>query len=186
MALSPTTSRGSSSSAGALTLLSSTTLAAPGDFDVTGIAATYNDLVLSMVLRGAAVAASDTPQLRFNGDSGANYYQQYVRGTGTTAQAAEALSQTYSTVTGTLNAASGTANYWSHATAEILGYASTTWVKVVRTESGNARDKSTGLNFAVFMGTIWDSTAAINRIQLLALSGSGFAIGSQLRVYGRL
>src|SRR4029077_3579725 len=65
----------SAGSAGALTLLSTTTLAAAGTIDVSGISGAYNDLVLVLIGRSNDSSAGN-PQWRFNNDSGGNYHYE--------------------------------------------------------------------------------------------------------------
>src|SRR4051812_35935410 len=95
MALSPTSSRTSSSgSAGALTLLSTTTLGADGPFDVSGISGAYNDLVLVMIARSTRVLTSDTPTMRVNNDSSAIYWRQRLRSIAAVVDGSELIATT--------------------------------------------------------------------------------------------
>lgn len=187
MALAPTSSSGGGASTSALTLLSTTTLAGVGTFDVSGISQSYNDLVLVGMLRGTAAGAADSPIVRFNNDSGANYTYDYMRASGSTPQAGEGLGQT--SIQWALNgapAATGATNGFGFLAAEVGGYASTTWVKTMTARNGGYSTIATGTLFPAVVCGIWNSTAAITRVQVLTGAGNNFAAGSVLRIYGRL
>jgi hypothetical protein len=131
LALSPTSSRGSSGGAGALTLLSTTTLGADGVFDITGISGAYNDLLITAILSGAAAVASTTALLTFNGDAGSNYDFQHIQATGATVGGSQGIAGANIQFTYAVPAGSATVNRFAHISVEILGYASTTWMKQV-------------------------------------------------------
>jgi hypothetical protein len=190
MANSPTpaTSHGSSASASALTLLSTTTIGTAAAFDVATIDQTYNDLVLVLIARSSAAIGSDQPQLRFNNDSGANYFDETVRGNGSTASAFGDLAATSAALSLTCPAASsGLANTFGFHTIEVQGYTSTTWRKGILCFAGGgpAVTANNTVPHAVFAW--WNSTAAVNRINLTPLTTPfTWVTGSVLRIYGRL
>ena len=171
---------------GAMTLLSSTTLGADGTFDVSSISGAYNDLIFVAIIRSKLTGSTDNPVIRFNNDSAGNYYDQRVRGQGATADAAESLATTSAGAQLTIPANSATlASAFGTVIFTICGYASTTWLKGFQwdvtafhnTTSGSIRtDRGAGF---------WNSTAAINRIQVANGTAGNLASGSQLRIYGR-
>jgi hypothetical protein len=172
-------------SAGALTLLSTTTLASPAaSIDVTGISGGYNDLILMLMARAAAGGATDVALLRFNNDSGTNYHTERLKGSGTTAAAGESITN------GSIDRAefpgsTGPANLFGTIEYTIPGYASTTWLKTVHYRAVSASSFASGGIFVEQLAAIWNSTAAINRVTITANSGGNFATGTQLRIYGR-
>jgi hypothetical protein len=174
--------------AGAWTLISTTTLAAAGPIDVTGISSSYNDLLLVLIARCAAASASDTLFLRFNGDSGSNtnYNWQQLRGNGSTASAVEVLGfNCFQAVNFSANSAP--ANLFSVAEFLIFGYASTTWMKGVHYKSGSFAGSSSGQLSSINNTGFWNQTAAINRVTFSTQSSPfNFVAGSQLRIYGRV
>jgi hypothetical protein len=167
---------------GAWTLLSTTTLGSTADFDVSSISGSYNDLLLVLIIRGAGAFSSETPRLRFNNDSAANYGHVNLRASASTAAATTATAGTAISL-GLVPANSATANYFGSVEVTILGYASTAWFKTTHSvtrfpaSGGNLMDSTTGL---------WASTTAITRVQIAALNGTSFLTGSTMRIYGRL
>ena len=137
-----------------------------------------------MIARSAAGSIGDTLTVRFNNDSGSNYYRQRIRGTGSTIDTAyltsSGLDIGLDTVTGSL------ANSFGVTEFTIYGYASTTWLKALQYNSFALYAASTGNLYVLRGGGQWNSTAAITRIQISDGSLGNFATGSQLRIYGRL
>lgn len=172
--------------AGAVTLLSTTTLGAAASFDVSSISGSYNDLIIVAFLRGNASVGTVPIYMRFNNDSGGNYARQYVSGAGATATAAQSSTQTQIDCA-TVTAATTGAGWFGHMQAEILGYASTTWRKIAQIRTSLVIDLAAGNRQVFVIDGAWDSTTAINRIQVLANNADPkWAVGSQLRIYGRL
>jgi hypothetical protein len=188
VALSPTSSRsGAAASAGALTLLSTTTNVAAAQIDVSGISGSYNDLVLILIARSAETGTVDDPTIRLNNDSGANYYSERLRGSATSASAIESLGNTAGCFLGRIPAVSGVANGFGITQIVIPGYSSTTWLKTIQWQSfGVGVAPTTGNIYTQTGGGLWNSTAAVTRVQILSGVSAGFTIGSQLRIYGQL
>jgi hypothetical protein len=172
---------------GAWTLLSTTTLSSPGTFDISSISGSYNDLILEVIARSSnSGSGDDYLALRFNNDSGSNYYWQRSIVVGNATLTGENSAGTNIAAVGKIPQASATANSFGHCEIVIRGYASTTWLKTLtyiaqwmNTTAVSNQPHSTG-------GAIWNSTTAVNRITLGATSSfNNFATGSQLRIYGR-
>jgi hypothetical protein len=172
----------SAGSAGAVTLLSTTTLGAPGTFDVTSISAAYNDLILILIARGTNGGADDDIAMNFNGDTGSNYSRQWINAAATSVSGAE-LTGNASFFGAKVPANAATANRFAVQELIICGYAATTWTKLImfRDHYMLSTNQNTYLG-----GGHWNSTAAINRVQVKGSSTANFATGSQLRIYGRL
>lgn len=175
-------------STGALTLLSTTTRATDGTFDVSGISGAYNDLILVLIARGARLAQfTDEALLRFNNDSNTIYFREHLTTLSTTNTAAEARQVTsFTTTGGCLPAASAPTNSFGVLEWTIPGYASTVWHKSMKYEGYETADTGTGSQVAFRGGGTWASTAAITRVQIQGASTANLLTGSQLRIYGRL
>jgi hypothetical protein len=176
---------GTGGGAGALTLLSTTTLGSAGSFDVTGISQAYNDLTLVLIGRGADPGGVDTALIRFNNDSGNNYYRQRLTVNAGTATASENQGQT-GLFSGGIPASAAYANTFGVLEMTIYGYASTAWKKACQFQSFGPLNISAGSLYLTALGGMWDSTAAITRVAMLGSSTANFVTGSQLRIYGRL
>jgi hypothetical protein len=184
MSLSPTSSRGSSvGGAGALTLLSTTTLAVDGVYDVTGISQSYNDLIISMLVRGARLAAQfDALQMRFNNDSGANYNPQRIYAQGATVTATGGGGSNAFTPAN-IPAATAPANQFAQVDITIGGYTNTAFQRTFTAVTAGERDVS--FTSEIVTG-LWLSTAAVNRIGFFGSSTANLLAGTVLRIYGRL
>lgn len=168
-----------------LTLISSTTLVADGTFDVSGISGSYNDLLVVLIARSTVVANTDNPTVRFNNDSAANYNAQRLRAGNSTALTADSTSgATGGGIRAEIPAASATAGLFGYLELTIPGYASTAWTKQFFWQEAAAWLASA--QFAGLGGAIWNSTAAITRIQISSGVVGNLLAGSQLRIYGRL
>lgn len=174
---------------GAWTLLSTTTLGGSAIFDVSSISGAYNDLIFVLIARPVISATSEDVYMRFNNDSGGNYFGEWIRGEGTTAtvngsNAASAL------VIGTFPGATATANSFGVAVVQAFGYASTTWHKGCVSHAYATTGAAATAHFYRDVGGTWASTSAITRVQFVTSNGFAFdgqfATGSQLRIYGRL
>ncbi len=170
---------------GALTLLSTTTLSSAGSFDVSSISGSYNDLILVAIVRGSFSGTNDTLNMRFNNDTGANYAWQQLKATAGTASSVEVLTGTSFQVE-KIPAGTSLANAFAVVEMTIYGYASTSWLKSAQWLSFEPIGTSTGNLVVLRNGGMWNSTAAITRIQLLGVNAANLVTGSQLRIYGRL
>lgn len=181
----PTTGGGvSSGGAGALTLISTSTLSGAGTFDVSAIAGTYNDLILVLIGRSAVGGTRGGTNVIFNADGGANYYQEKVVANVATATASEALGAV--SISGIDSAGStAPAGSFSVMRMTVYGYAATTWIKPLVWEAHAMTDTASGGAWWNRGSGAWNSTAAITRVQINA-AGTNFLTSSQLRIYGRL
>jgi hypothetical protein len=182
--LSPTSSRGSGgAAAGALTQLYSLALGADGTFDQAGISGAYNDLLLSLVIRSAAAGTSDNPGIRFNNDSGANYYGEYAQSSAATTTGVERGAAT-GLLLGKVPAASGLASSFASMQVWISGYASTAFLKVGTFVIYDQESNVSGGRNAVAGGFQWASTLAISRVTVASGTFGNLVAGSTLRIYG--
>jgi hypothetical protein len=171
---------------GAVTLLSTTTLASPAaSFDITSISGSYNDLILVLIGRSDS-GGVDTARMRFNNDTGNNYWSEWIEAAGTTVTAAQFTALSLM-MAGKIPASDMTANCFGCTTFTIPGYAATTRFKTMMWDGIAEWATTAGGQYMQRGGATWNSTAAINRITLyLAGAGANYIAGSQLRIYGRL
>lgn len=187
MALSPTSSRGSTSS-GTSTLLSTTTLSSPGTIDVSSISQSYNDLYLVLIAAGAeATNTSDTLIMLINNDTAAHYSGDVLRANAAVASGVQALDDTKATISNTLPTRAGTslANSFLMFNLWLPGYTSTTWNKLILGTGGSVpRDVTSNIvpEHGVNMWII--APTAINRVTFKGLTTANLVTGSTLRIYG--
>ena len=131
----------------------------------------YTDLVI--VATGTATAGNINANLRFNGDSGSNYSDTYVSGTGASAASARHSNQTFMYLQGY--------GWWDQTQGNdivhIMNYSNTTTYKTVLSRADFSNN---GVSAAV---GLWRSTAAITSIEFRADS-STFTAGSTFSLYG--
>jgi len=175
----------SAAAAGAMTLLSTTTLSSAGTFDVSSISGAYNDLVCILIARGANASAIDQPKWQLNGDTGNNYAWHEVRGNSTSVTSLAVMS-TAQIVSGRITGSTATANSFGCVEFTIFGYASTVWTKGCQWRSFGQNATGAGGLDAQYGGGQWLNTAAVTRIQVAGFGTANFLTGSQLRIYGRL
>jgi hypothetical protein len=129
-------------SAGALTLLSTTTVTgSAATIDVTGISQLYNDLTMILIAAGSSVgASSDALLMRLNNDSGSTYSGNLIRANGASVGGVQTIDGTSWRVSESMAAQGGSplANSFSMWVVDLMGYASTTWVKQVSSRAANA------------------------------------------------
>jgi hypothetical protein len=172
---------------GAWTLLHTLTLGAAGSLDQASISGSYNDLILILIARSNAAVASENFEVRLNNDSGANYYRERFNVSGTAAVSpGESLGATTFTC-GTVPASSGSlANGFGMYELVLLGYASTVWRKTINYHGTAPVGTTASGTILTYGGGFWNSTAAITRVGVFGASAGNLAVGSQLRIYGRL
>lgn len=116
--------------------------------------------------------------IRFNGDTGANYAYHYLQADGTSVYASGTASSTSAEYVGqaTLNSANAPAGNL----ISILDYASTTKNKTLRSFVGNDNN---GTGRPHLGSGLWISTAAISSISLIIGSGN-FTTDTTFALYG--
>jgi hypothetical protein len=137
------------------------------------IPSTYTDLIL--VVNGATTTSTGNPRLRFNGDTGSNYSDTNLYGSGTAAGSYRNTTQTSIQLIATVyfNTSLNT-NLIIH----IMDYANTTTNKTTLNRANKATD---GVDAVV---GLWRNTAAINSITLFTASGFNISSDSTFKLYG--
>jgi hypothetical protein len=143
------------------------------------IPSTYKHLQLRFNARGTRAAVDNRVYVRLNSDTGSNYSQHNLIGSGASASAAGAASQTYldcRDVTGS----SATSNIFGSGIIDLHDYSSTTKNTTARGVTGNDRNGSGTI--ALWSGA-WLNTAAVSTILVFPESDNWLA-GSTFALYG--
>jgi hypothetical protein len=114
----------------------------------------------------------------FNSDTGSNYAQHFVRGSGSAAQAGAAASQTSMGLGGIVQGGNA-ANIFGVGVIDILDYANTSKYKTVRTLFGY---DANGSGYAALSSNLWQSKNAITSITMTPVYG--IAEYSSFALYG--
>jgi hypothetical protein len=167
---------------GAATQITDTTLGAPAaSFDLTGIPATFNHLLLVLFARGDTAAVVATINATLNNDGGANYdWEEVINAT-----AANAQGQT-SGRAGRMPANTAAAGDFATLIAYIGSYRDATnkksYAAIVSSREGTGVGSlKSGTQAFVWLG----AAAAVNRITLTPSAGN-FVAGSRATLYGLL
>lgn len=155
--------------------------ASAASIDVTGISATYANLMMSIYARGDTASASTNTLMRFNGDTAANYDYQQLHGAGASATAVETFAATSSIVM-VAPANTAGANLFGSAEVFIPHYAGSTNNKQFVSIAASKFGTTTGLLFVDIFGGGWRSTAAINQITLFPAAGN-FVAGTRVTIH---
>jgi hypothetical protein len=163
--------------------LANTTLSGDtASISFSSIPAHYAHLMLVCYARGTVAATGTSLVMRFNADAGANYDRQYVYGLAATAQANEAFAAT-SMDPFDIPGASAGANLFAGVKILIPHYAGAANNKVVSSRYARKTGTASGNLEIVKTACFWRSSAAINEITLVPLSGNILA-GSRFTLYG--
>jgi hypothetical protein len=148
--------------------IDSVTVGAGGasSIDFTNIPATYTDLVVKLSARYND--ASVLGRFRFNNDTGSNYSNLRLYGTGSSAASNSDSAQTSSYVFGLNDASNYTANTFSNAEFYIPNYAGSAYksISIDAVSENNATEAYSNLQAG-----LWSSTSAITSIKIYQDSG---------------
>jgi hypothetical protein len=138
------------------------------------IPATYRDLIIITNQTMVSGSGYDT-SLRFNADSGSNYSNVYVLGTGSTSISG-VQSLTFADC-GFMN--SFVSNQFNRI-INIMDYSATDKHKTLISRASNP---GSGEQVAMYSNR-WANTAAITSVQVFSGAGNSYAIGSTFSLYG--
>lgn len=145
----------------------------------------WNDLVLHLVHRTNRANIADGTGIRFNADSGNNYYVEGISAVGATVGSIQTLA-TSSLQTGGSVGDSAPAGYFGSSEIVIPSYADATKAKTIVAKSTGPRGTGSGNIVTEVFGGFWNSLVPIYRIQLIPTAGGTlFKKGSRLTVYGQ-
>ena len=159
-------------------IASSTLGTATSTITFSSISSGYTDLKLVMSFTTAT--SGQIALVRYNNDSGSNYYGTYIRGDGSTASGG------FPGVVTTIYVPNYTNNDGTTPTTGIVELFSYTNNKKKMSLTTVANDKNTSGTTQIERSVqLWNSTATVNRIDIICSSGN-FNIGSQFTLYGIL
>lgn len=155
-----------------------------GTVSFQGVPATFRDLLLVIRGRGTNASTSIGVAVRFNSDTGTNYDDQRLSGANATVSSSATTGATSGTI-GSLPGSTGLANDAGSIEAVIQDYRGTTFFKqILGLLNAYRTDGTAAGHVAQNRAAWWRSTAAINRVDVLASAGN-FATGSVISLYGR-
>lgn len=163
--------------------VSDTTLGvAAASFDLTSLPTTYAHLRLELYLRTDDAAISSNIGIRFNNDTAANYDRQMIYGQAAASTISEVFAATsVSGIIGVANTAP--ANVFTTAVIDIANYGGSTNNKSFTGSWASKVGTTTTTLQAGLIAGFWRSSAAINRVTLIDVTGGNFAAGSRCSVY---
>ena len=141
------------------------------------ISSAYTDLFI--VCSAANTTTSTNMLVRFNSDSGTNYSQTTISGTGTSvgSNRYSSMSAIYVIERHEMTSASNT---YSTSNINVQNYSNTTTYKTILSRSGTVNSGAAGTDATV---GLWRSTSAITSVTILVNAGA-FAAGSTFSLYG--
>jgi hypothetical protein len=148
------------------------------------IPSTYTDLVIILSVQSTSAANTDTRYwLRYNNDSATNYSTTYLVGNGTSVSSTRDSNRSQ---IDNLTPISTTAEF-TPVTYNVFNYSNATTYKTTLQRAGQQNNNTGVGGTGSFMGTavsLWRSTAAINRVDVVCAVNGQFAIGSTFTIYG--
>jgi hypothetical protein len=148
-------------------------------FTFSSVPATYVSLELRCLSR-RSTGVSHVVALRFNADSGNNYWWHLLEGNGSTVTASSVGSAANRAQTFWPNPSVNLAGQFGAGIISIHDYASTTKYKTVRTFGGG---DANGTGLVNLSSGLWSSTSAINEVYVYFL-GDTVVAGSTFALYG--
>jgi hypothetical protein len=120
--------------------------------------------------------------MRFNGDTGNNYWMHYLLGNGVNASASSSGAVS-DQINGVIHGG-GTTTYPAVAVMDLIDYASTTKNKTLRLMTGTDDNGATGYHFLYLKSGLWMSTSAVTSITIFNTSSTNGSTGSTFALYG--
>lgn len=143
----------------------------------------FAHLLLAVYGRSDRAAVTDSIAVRFNADSGANYYEEFETIAGTTATPNESLGSSRLEV-GTCPANTAAANLFASALGFIGHYAQAINKKSLVAMTGLGWGTTTGMAGLSLFGGYWNNTAALTTVAVIPSSGTNIKTGSRATLYG--
>jgi hypothetical protein len=148
--------------------------------EFTGIASTYKHLQVRAICRTTFAGPATGVNARFNSDTGSNYALHQLYGTGASAFAYAASSQSSISISTTIGS-TGLVSAFGVFVLDILDYTNTNKHKTVRSLVG--KDLNGSGEVALYSG-VWLNSASVTTLTILPSDGSNFAQYSQFALYG--
>jgi hypothetical protein len=166
-------------------LISSSVLgSAQANVTFSSIPATFNNLYIRILARGDNASSTTNLNIQLNGDTTSSYYIYDLFGNNNVATSFGTGATFTSGAISQLAAASNTANVPTIVTADIIGYASTTFYKSIQSVSTTTA-ATVANSWIILYGTTWTNTTAVNSIKLFPAAGN-FVTGSAFYLYGTM
>jgi hypothetical protein len=143
----------------------------------------YDWLEIVWQVRETGVAGTDFLKLLFNNDSGSNYYRERIGANGTSLGATELLTQTSAEVGVITGSSVADAALPGMGTVRIYNYTGTTFKKYWLATGFCSTGLTTGLEQLFMHGGVWNSTAAVTRLDASVANGN-FVAGSWIKLLG--
>lgn len=178
---------GSVTSGSGLVKLFESTLASTAasiDTGAGGIASGHGDLICYLYARSNRAAAVDSTKITVNADTGLNYDEQFLEGTGTTVDTAPEFAESSLLNTGlaTMAGNNATAGVFSFLEIVIPAYDKTTGFKVAKAIS--CVPLESGSPDVQLHAAQWRSTTAVSQLAVAPGIGTLFEAGTRLVIYG--
>lgn len=150
------------------------------DTGANGIAAGHRDLLVLILARTADAGATGSINVTVNNDTGNNYDDEHIFGSGSTASASfKVANPNWTTLVHGSGGSSGYPGLWR---LNIPSYDQTTFWKVAEMQF-SIPDATSGNEFTGTFSLGWRSTAAINRMTVTGATAN-LKAGSRLVIYG--
>jgi hypothetical protein len=179
----PTGSTGPAGASGATTISDTILSAVAASFDLTSIPGTYTALRLELALRGDSAAQSVIGRLRFNGDTGSNYWYT-ARNTASTATSSVQSAATTSILLqhqpGASDSVAGEFGMWI---IDLPFYSSTVFDKIAHARGYLTPTGGTNISEMYDVAGYWRSVVAITQVTISPTAGN-WAIGSRCLLRG--
>ena len=153
-----------------------------GTLSFTSIPSTFKHLQLRGIIReGSGGGTGDTfLGLQLNGDTTSSYALHYLIGDGASASAAGGATQSRAYSGIGVQAGAG-ANICGALIIDILDYQNTNKYKTTRVLSGDDRN---GAGAIALISGLWQSTSAVNRVDVYSKDGQSLSTLSKVALYG--
>ena len=167
---------------GAYDSIATTTVGAGGTSTITfsSIPSTYTHLQLRVIGRSSAASGSSSFYMQVNSDTGSNYSQHRIYGSGSSVTASADASQT-SIQLDRLATNGSTSGVFGAAVVDILDYANTSKNKTVRSLGGIDNN---GSGFVMYNSGLWMNTSAITSLSFTLDSPNTFTQYTQFALFG--
>jgi hypothetical protein len=147
----------------------------------TSIPATYTDLELRISCRSTTNLGTDTLAIRFNSDTGSNYYTTLLQGYGSSGASGAQVGLGTQGWMGLIEDTANGANIYSSHIVRLADYAGAR-NKTVLSDAYSSTNNAAAL--LRLFGDTWNNSSAINRIDINILSaGSGYVFGQYTNAY---
>lgn len=151
----------------------------------TNIPSTYKHLQIRYIGRMNGANTGFPGYIRFNSDTGSNYYWHFLRGRNSTASSGSSGGTATSITIAGFPAANSTANIMGAGVIDILDYANTNKNKVIRNLAGTDQNQIFDDSYIWLLSGSWNNTNAITSIDIIS-DGSGreWTSATRFALYG--